>query len=252
MRSRPVFWFFAGVSLLSLPLWWLGATGVQIMPFLPVSALMAFMPCLAALLVVRGERGWRAAVQVLAKAGDYRLVSPRAWWIVLIGAMPAMMALLFLLMSATGAPLPDAPHISLIVAPFLFMASLFAGLAEELGWMGFAFDPLRSRLGLLGAGVFLAVFWTVWHFVPYLQTGRRLDWVLWHCLVTFALRLVMVWLYVRSGQSVLGISVFHAMSNVSYFLFPNAGSHYDPRYFAPIVSVAAIVAVFSMRRAYQP
>jgi uncharacterized protein len=252
MRSRPVLYFFASVLALSAPLWWLGATGFLLLPGLPVSGLMAFTPCLAALIVVRGERGWPGALQFLGRSGDWRVVSPKAWWIVLIGAMPAMLTIAYLLMSIAGASLPETPRIALTLAPLLLLAFFLAALGEELGWMGFAFDPLRARFGLLNAAFILAAFWTAWHVIPYLQTGRALEWVLWHCVVTVALRLVMVWLYVRSGQSIAGISVFHAMSNVSYFLFPNGGSHYDPVYFAPVVCVAAIAASFSMRRAFQP
>jgi hypothetical protein len=38
-----------------------------------------------------------------------------------------------------------------------------------------------------------------------------------------ALRVIMAWLYLGSGRSVFIAILFHAMSNMSEFLFPNYG-----------------------------
>ena len=40
--------------------------------------------------------------------------------------------------------------------------------------------------------------------------------------------MIIVWLYVGAGGSVLAAIVFHAKTNVSDFVFPVNGSHYDP------------------------
>jgi len=43
---------------------------------------------------------------------------------------------------------------------------------------------------------------------------------------------------VNGGRSVFIAALFHAMSNVAFFMFPNYGSHYDPAYFFWIVAAA--------------
>ena len=50
-----------------------------------------------------------------------------------------------------------------------------------------------------------------------------------------------VWVYNNTGRSVFATALFHAMGNVSTFLFPNYGSHYDPRITGPIIAFAAAI-----------
>lgn len=55
-------------------------------------------------------------------------------------------------------------------------------------------------------------------------------------------RVIIVWLYNNTGKSVAAAALYHGMSNLCWQLFPNRGSHYDPRVTTPlIVAVAAIV-----------
>ena len=48
------------------------------------------------------------------------------------------------------------------------------------------------------------------------------------CLGTVATRVIMVWLYNNTGKSLFAMLLYHTMINVSWTLFPNYGSHYDP------------------------
>jgi membrane protease YdiL (CAAX protease family) len=50
-------------------------------------------------------------------------------------------------------------------------------LSEELGWSGYALDPLQDRWGALQAGVLLGVAWAAWHVVPVIQARRALRWI---------------------------------------------------------------------------
>ena len=54
----------------------------------------------------------------------------------------------------------------------------------------------------------------------------------------------MVWLYNRGGQSLLAMVLFHAMTNVSTFLFPIYGSHYNPLVGAGILMATVVVITF--------
>jgi hypothetical protein len=55
------------------------------------------------------------------------------------------------------------------------------------------------------------------------------------------LRILIVWLYNNTDRSVLAAIVVHTMDTVSYSLFPNNGSHYDPVIVAPIAAIAAAI-----------
>ncbi len=58
-------------------------------------------------------------------------------------------------------------------------------------------------------------------------------------LSTVAQRVLLVWIYNNTGKSVFAATLFHAMSNLGWQLFPDHGSHYDPRLTGPILAVAA-------------
>jgi hypothetical protein len=51
---------------------------------------------------------------------------------------------------------------------------------------------------------------------------------------------LIVWLYTDAGRSVFAAILFHDLNNVSWQLFPNNGSHYDPRVSGVILAVMAM------------
>ena len=77
------------------------------------------------------------------------------------------------------------------------------------------------------AGLILGVIW-VWHVIPYAQMGRSGDWIIWQCLGAIAMRVIIVWLLVNTGQSLFFAALFHTMINTPWGLFPNFGSYFDP------------------------
>jgi hypothetical protein len=63
-----------------------------------------------------------------------------------------------------------------------------------------------------------------------------------------ALRVLIVCAYNVTGKGVLAAVLLHTMDNVSWQLFPGAGSTYDPAYVAPItVAVAILAHAWTMR-----
>jgi hypothetical protein len=57
-------------------------------------------------------------------------------------------------------------------------------------------------------------------------------------------RVIIVWLYNNTGKSVLVTILFHDMLNVSEFLFPNYGSHYDPAITGILIIITAVIVTF--------
>lgn len=242
-KSHPALLpFFALTFALSAPFWLLGhaASGLaDYIPIdLPVSSLMAFTPAIAALYLVWRHDGGAAARDFLKRSFDLDRI-PHCGWIA--GAtlfMPSALFLSWLAMTLTGAALPE-PHLPILMLPIFFVMFFAAALGEELGWQGYAFDRMTMRWSALAAALLLGAIWTLWHLIPYFQTGRGATWVAWHCGVTMLLRIVTVWFYVNGRRSVFIAALFHAMSNVAFFMFPNFGSHYDPAYFIWVMAAAA-------------
>lgn len=51
------------------------------------------------------------------------------------------------------------------------------------------------------------------------------------------------WIYNNTHGSVFSAVLTHAADNLSWMLFPNLGSHYDPRIISPIIAAGALVVI---------
>lgn len=234
--------FFLLVFLLSVPFWLLGATGGQLpIPiFLPISALMAFTPMIASLVLAYREDGADGSTDFLKRAFDFGRVQGVGWYFVAFFLMPIVFVLEYRVLRLTGAALP-VPHIALGETLIFFVMFFVGAIGEELGWQGYAFSRLRTRWSALEAALLLGVFCALWHVIPFVQMGRSADWIFWQCLCTVSLRVITVWLFVNAGQSVFIAVLLHTMYNVAWGLFPNYGSHYDP--FVTFVILALVTGM---------
>jgi membrane protease YdiL (CAAX protease family)/phytoene/squalene synthetase len=228
---------------LSTPFWAAGALSRrQILPAIPVSALgLVCMGGAAAILVYR-ERGRAGVVALLKRAFDAARVRSKIWYVPTILLMPGIMVLSYVAMRLMGVA-PPAPQISLTTALILFSVFFIAAIGEELGWSGYAIDPLQERYGALGGALLLGVAWAVWHVIPLLSVPRTPMWVAWWSLGTVAARVIIVWLYNNTGRSVFVAVLFHTMINLTWQLFPINGSFYDPRVTSVIMACVAVVVV---------
>jgi hypothetical protein len=72
--------FFLLVFILSIPLWWLGGSKRPIPINLPVSALTAFVPALAAAILSYQQSGWYGVKELIRKARDFKKINHNGWW----------------------------------------------------------------------------------------------------------------------------------------------------------------------------
>jgi uncharacterized protein len=226
--------------VLSIPSWLVGAVvGRQALPGLPVvDALIVVCPLLAASILVYGESGSAGVKELLKRASDYERVRTKVWYTPVLLLMPAASFAAYGLMRVTGLQLPT-PHVPVLAAPAMFLAFFVGAVSEEVGWSGYATDAMQARWSALEAGILLGLVWAAWHIIQLVQVGRSPAWIAWWSLRTVSARVLIVWLYNNTGKSVFAAALFHAMMNVSWQLFPNHGSHWDPRINGLIVACVA-------------
>lgn len=243
VEDSDILAFVALTGGLSTPFWVLGsASERQLLPGLPLSALMTVCPlAVAALLAYRRARG-EGVGALLGRTLDARRISSPVWYLPALLLNPAVAAAVYRWQRLRRVPVPPF-ETTAAEAGGLALLFLLAAAGEEVGWSGYALDPLLRRWGPLGAGLALGALWAIWHLIPYAQAGRSREWIAWQCTKTVVSRMLIVQLYTRAGRSVFATMLFHASDNLSVFLFPRAGSHYDPRATAIILMVAAAVAV---------
>jgi uncharacterized protein len=229
------------VFALSVPFWLVGAqSSLQLMEGLPITTLMVFCPLTAASILVYRANGLAAVTVLFERAFDYQRIIAKVWYLPIVLLNPAVMILSYGVMRWREIPLP-APRVSVLTALVMFVVLFIFAVGEEVGWMGYAIDPMQGRWNALQAGVLLGLVWAVWHFVPLLQASRSLLWIAGWSVSTLALRVLIVWLYNNTGRSVFATILFHTTSNLSTFLFPNGGSHYDPWVTGPILAIVATI-----------
>jgi membrane protease YdiL (CAAX protease family) len=145
------------------------------------------------------------------------------WYVVALLTAPLVVIAVLLPLSLSSAGfLPGIfasdDKVSLLVIGLA--AGLMTGFCEELGWTGFVIPRLRLRYGVLTTGIIVGLLWGAWHFP--LFSGGDLSGVLPLALYlpaqlfTFlpAYRVLMVWVYERTGSLLVAI-VMHASLTAS-------------------------------------
>lgn len=232
--------FFALAVALFVPFWALGFLArVPGLPMnLPLSALGTFCPLVAAIILARRRGPSGEAGRLLGRIFDVGRLRRWTWLLPAALLMPAVMTLSFLAMRWTGSDLP-LPHVRPLAIPLLLAVYFVAAAGEEVGWTAYATDALQATRSALTTALIVGAMWVAAHIVGFWQAHDSVSWLAWQCLVTLALRVVMVWLYNRSGRCLFVVILFHATINLSVTLFPVAGSYYDPAVTAVIVLAIA-------------
>lgn len=248
---KPIFAFLGLVLLFSVPFWVLGGLyPVQLLPGLPLSAFGVVAPSLAAVVLVFKNQDAAGVWHLLGRSFDFKRINNPAWYAIILFTNPLIAVAAYEYLRLTGNPLPPAfPFIISILPMFVFF--FLGALAEEIGWTGYATEPLVYHWGIRKAGVILGTVWAAWHFIPLMQVTRSFEWIAWWSLGTISLRVIMVWLHTFSGRSVFAAALFHAMINVCWQMFPANGSHYDPRAFG-MISLVFAVFLIRMHRSLNP
>jgi uncharacterized protein len=233
---------------LAIPFWVYSAINShQLMPGLPMAALMFVCPGLAAIILVGRAQGSSGVRGLFVRAIDCTGVRPRIFYVPLLLLNPAVFAVSYMVMLMLGAPVP-AFDIQILPTLALCLVFIVAALGEELGWSGYAIDPLQQRWGALRASLLLGIVWAALHWIALAQAQRSFEWIGWWTLWTVAQRVIMVWLYNSTHKSLFATVILHASSNVCWQLFPIQGSFFDPRITGLIMTVVAMAALALQRR----
>ncbi len=243
-RARSPLTFFLLVYALAVPFWLLGAaTSYELLPGIPMAGLGIVCPTIAALILVYRENGAAGPLALLKRSFDYKRIRAKVWYLPILLLAPGVAVASYAVLRMTGTPLP-IPQFPIPGALVLFLVFFVSALGEELGWSGYAIDPMQQRWGALPASILLGLGWVLFHFVPLLEVHRSLGWIGWWSLGTMAARVIMVWLFNNTGKSVFAMALFHAMSNLAWQMFPVHGSYFDPRINGLIMAImATLVAI---------
>lgn len=166
---------------------------------------MVHAPTIAAMLIAYGEDGFEGIKNLFRQLKFWRFRS--SWYLIALLIFP--LSILAALLSLTLLFQGFSPILSL---NFLAGANLISAFWEEIGWTGYATPRMLRRFSPLKAAISLGVIHTFWHLAAdYWGSGvfygtlsrYAAHFTLWIAGLT-ALRIITMWIYVRTKSLVLG------------------------------------------------
>jgi membrane protease YdiL (CAAX protease family) len=232
-------------------------TGDEVETLMPFALLTLFAgPSVAGLLLtglVHGRPGFR---DLFTRMTRWR-VDVR-WYAVALLTAPLLVTAVLLALSLTSLEfLPRLLTASDKTTLLLFgigWGIVGGGLLEELGWTGFAVPTLMLRYGVFGTGLVVGLLWGAWHYLIALWAisgttpGAISPSIFLPALIFYvgslpAYRVLMVWVYDRTGGSMLLAMLMHASFSASMLTLEPLGLAAVPGSIWALVLAAAWWAV---------
>jgi membrane protease YdiL (CAAX protease family) len=204
--------FFILTFLISLPPYIVAALVPQEMVML-TGLIIALAPITAALILAYRENRADSAKRLLKRCFDYKKITRKTWYAPIFLLMPVLFLLALGIMILTGEPLPDTLF-PVVAAPVAFLAFFIFALFEEIGWMGYAFDPMEERWNALTASIILGIIWATWHIPLYILSGQGPVRIAVQLISLIGIRTLIIWIYNNTGKSVFATILIHAVYNV--------------------------------------
>ncbi len=248
-RKKSPTTFFILVYVLTIPFWVLSTIiRVEGLPDnLPITdAGATFVPLIAASILICREEKFIGIKRLFGRTFDYKRIKQKLWYIPIIFLMAFLDTITYIVMRLIGLPVPTSWHIP-ATTPIIFLAFFFAAAGEELGYTGYAIDPVQDRWGALTASLIMGFIHAIWHYPSMIVLGQTLPLMLWGTLFTIGIRILIVWLYNNTGKSVFVAILFHAIGNTTRRIFPGGRSAFELGNAAvgySLVVIASIVVVF--------
>jgi uncharacterized protein len=240
VRQHRLTSFFVLAYAVSWTPWAFDAAGMSLgTPFFPGGPLVAALVVIA---IADGRRGFR---QLGARLIRWRV--GWIWYVVALGLPVLMVLVTGFVTSWLGAPAPDLSAIVwadvALVLAFRMVNPTDSALGEEPGFRGYALPHLQARLSPLAAAGILGVMTAGWH-LPLVALGN-LGWI--GLPSTALIAFVYVWLFNRTGGSLLMAMLFHASQGAFTFGMLGFSGADEERaayvYFGVLAVVVAAVVV---------
>ena len=200
--------------------------------FIPTLLIMFSGPFISGILMnffIDGKEGLR---KLLLRLSQWRVKA--RWYAVAVLTGPLLVAaVLFTLSIFNEAFLPGIVTTNDKIGSLIFglgWGLVGGGLLEETGWTGFAVPKLRRRYSILSAGLVVGILWGIWHFMIAFWASNYLggvdSWIMFvagflafYLLALPAYRVLLVWVFDRTGGNLPVIMLMHAFLSASTLIF---------------------------------
>ena len=195
---------------------------------------MLLGPSLAGILmtaIVSGKAGFRGLLSQLLR---WRVGA--RWYVVALVTAPLLFLAIHTALSLFSPVFLPSLFTTTDTLPFLLtglVSALLVGICEELGWTGFAIPQLRLRHTVLATGLITGGLWAVWHSPafrvwPGVALSGGIPVPLFIAVASAlvlvgglpAYRVLMVWVYDRTGSLLVAILMHTSLTFATFVLGP--------------------------------
>jgi membrane protease YdiL (CAAX protease family) len=212
-----------------------------------IVGIITFVPLLAALLITAKRKGWKGVKSLLGKAFDLKRITKKVWLIPALLLLPLIFILTLGFLYVMGQPIPAAMF-PVKALPFVFVIFFVMALGEEVGWMGFAYQPMQTRWSSFNATLILGLFWAIWHIPFYVSMMLSPIFIIAQCFGLLGIRFLLVWIFDNAGKSVFAAILFHAVYNVSNGVIPNYNVHPPIGVIITTIPILLIAIIISLSK----
>jgi membrane protease YdiL (CAAX protease family) len=213
----------------------------------------AYGPSLVAILMVKLTEEKGKVKELLKKLLLWKAV----WrWYLLILLIPVFLETAAVFIAQTFGYSLGAFELKRALAvyfPYILIALPFGPMGEELGWRGYLLPKLLEKHTPLAASMILGFIWTFWHMASFSFPGAAIpsifnvsSYTIFLYLATiFGETLLITYVYLKTGGSVLLAILFHAVfnasSNIVFTLFPDISQNVAHREVIYIINFALMI-----------
>jgi membrane protease YdiL (CAAX protease family) len=254
-KFANVWGFFAAVYAVAWLIWLPALLQQGDEPNLPLLVLGAFVPSVMGIIFTYLSKGREERRDFWLRVIDVRRIGWH-WLLVIALIYPMLYGLAALLFAALGGTPPSPAAIGrALLSPGLMLQLVVAnlivsGFSEELGWRGYALDPLQNKWSALKASLVLGLVHGFWHTPLFLISGITqgemglfsIDYFLF-LLVGIAGAVPMTWIYNNTGCSILAAVLLHFFTNLTLDLITGLQGALPTGYMAILAAVFVLTDV---------
>ncbi len=179
----------------------------------------AFGPSISALLVTGVYEGKQGLTMYVRSLFNFRV---KYYWYLLVFLLPVFVYSVPVAVNlALGNP-PNHEYFNTSLWGITFAAVIsnviYAAVAEEPGWRGYALPKLNKHFRPITSAVIIGVIWAFWHLLFYVFGSR--DWITFPQFVftVTVISCIYTWIYLKT-KSIPLMVIFHVMHNLSNTVF---------------------------------
>lgn len=141
---------------------------------IPITDIMAaFTPLIAASFLVYKEEGRMGVNKLFKRIFDYSRITQKVWYVPIVFLPFLIYLLIFLIIYLLKLPYSSNFQETFLSITVLFIFFFLGAIAEEVGYMGYAIDPMQNRFGALKASIIMGIPWVIWHYPSIIQQGHN-------------------------------------------------------------------------------